>query len=259
VGKTGTAHDHRVVLGIAGVAVGAWCGWASGFHRATRAAEITWLVTLAAVVLFDVGLWRGSTVGRPAWFLEPARDPWPRPGRGGGGPALRGVASWVSLILVVLAWEVLGIDSGPHQYHLTISALAQAYRPLNAALLLVWVLIGIGYEAARLRAPIESSRARLGEQQPEAPDHGGACALAMGPLSAHHGAPALLLPQSPPAGVAFWVFVPVAAALIDWAARRSHGRRASSEEFVRFVSTSRLANYALIAAWAFAGYHLFAR
>ena len=150
MGKTGTAHDHRVVLGIAGVAVGAWCGWASGFHRATRAAEITWLVTLAAVVLFDVGLWRGSTVGRPAWFLEPARDPWPRPGRGGGGPALRGVASWVSLILVVLAWEVLGIDSGPHQYHLTISALAQAYRPLNAALLLVWVLIGIGYEAARL-------------------------------------------------------------------------------------------------------------
>ena len=259
MGKTGTAHDHGVVLGIAVVALAAWCGWASGFHRAAAAAEITWLVTLAAVVLFDVGLWRGSTVGRPAWFLEPAREPWPRPGRGGSAPALRGVALWLALIVVVLAWEVLGIDSGPHQYHLTISALAQAYRPLNAALLLVWVLMGIGYEAARLRAPIESNRTRLGEQQPGAPDHGGACALAMGSLGAHRGAPALLLPQSPAAGVAFWVFVPIAAVVIDQAARRAHGRRADAEEFIRFISTSRVANYALIAAWAFAGYHLFAR
>jgi hypothetical protein len=259
VGTSGTAHEHRVVLGIAGVAVGAWCGWASGFHRTAAAAEITWLVTLAAVVLFDVLLWHGSRVGRPAWFLGPASEPWPRPGRGGSGPALSGVALWLALILVVLAWEVLGIDSGPHQYHLTISALAQAYRPLNAALLLVWVLIGVGYEAARLRAPIESSRARLGEQRPEAPNHGGAYALAMGSQGAHHGAPALLLPQSPAVGVAFWVFVPIAAVLIDQAARRSHGRRADAEEFIRFISTSRLANYALIAGWAFAGYHLFAR
>src|SRR6202161_2403477 len=119
---------------------------------------------------------------------EPAREPWPRHGRDGSGPALRGVARWLALILAVLAWEILGIDSGPHQYHLTISALAQAYRPLNAALLLVWVLIGIGYEAARLRAPIESSRARDDEQQRQAPDHGGACALAMGSLGTHHGA-----------------------------------------------------------------------
>ena len=184
----------------------------------------------------------------------------PGPAEVAADPLFEGWRRGSSLILVVLAWEVLGIDSGPHQYHLTISALAQAYRPLNAALLLVWVLIGIGYEAARLRAPIESSRARLGEQQPEAPDHGGACALAMGPLSAHHGAPALLLPQSPPAGVAFWVFVPVAAArhrLGGATLARPHAP--SAEEFVRFVSTSRLANYALIAAWAFAGYHLFAR
>jgi hypothetical protein len=259
VERTGAVHDHRLVLGIASVAVGAWCGWASGFHRTAAAAEITWLVTLAAVVLFDVWLWRGSTVGRPAWFLEPAREPWPRPSRGGNRPALRGVVLWLALILVVLAWEVLGIDSGPHQYHLTISALAQAYRPMNAALLLVWVLIGVGYEAARLRAPIQSGRTRLGDQQPEAPDHGGAYALAMGSVGAHHGAPALLLPQSPPAGVAFWVLVPIAAVLIDQAARRSHGGRADAEEFIRFISTSRLANDALIAAWAFAGYHLFAR
>ena len=57
------------------------------------------------------------------------------------------------LLAVALAWDVLGIDTGPHQYHLTISALAQAYRPLNAGLLLVWMLVGVGYQAARVRAP----------------------------------------------------------------------------------------------------------
>ncbi len=81
----------------------------------------------------------------------------------------------------------------------------------------------------------------------------------MGSVGAHHGGAALLLPQSPPVGVAFWVLVPVAAVVIDWAARRSDGRRASAEEFIRFISTSLLANYALTAVWVFAGYHLFAR
>ena len=95
-------------------------------------------------------LWRGSD-GRPTGMAS-------RTGAASHGPGPAEVAAdrrfegWrrgSSLIVVVLAWEILGIDSGPHQYHLTISALAQAYRPLNAALLLVWVLIGIGYEAAR--------------------------------------------------------------------------------------------------------------
>ena len=87
---------------------------------------------------------RRDQVDEGTRIFEPDRPPWPRPGRGGAGPALRGVAPWLGLTLVVVAWEVLGIDTGPHQYHLTISALAQAYRPLNAALLLVWVLVGIG-------------------------------------------------------------------------------------------------------------------
>jgi hypothetical protein len=248
-----------MLMGVAVLAACAWCGWVSGFHRTTAAAEVTWLVTLASVVLFDVALWRWSRVGKPGWHLVPVREPWPRQGRGGSGPALRGVAPWLALILAVLAWEVLGIDTGPHQYHLTISALAQAYRPLNAGLLLVWMLVGIGYEAARARAPIDSGEARRDGRQPEAPDHGGAFAMAMGSLGVHHGTPALLLPQSPPAGVAFWVLVPVAAVVIDWAARRSDGRRANAEEFMRFISTAPAARYALIAAWVFAGYHLFAR
>lgn len=244
---------------MAGLAVCAWFGWVSGFHRTTVAAEISWFITLTSVVLFDIALWRGSRAGRPGWHLVPVREPWPRPGRGGSGPALRGVAPWLALILAVLAWEVLGIDSGPQQYHLTVSALSQAYRPLDAALLLVWVLIGIGYEAARVRAPIDGNPPRPDETQPHPPEDGAAFTMAIGSLAAHHGGTALLLPQSPPVGVAFWVAVPFVAVLIDWAARRSDGHRANAEEFVRFISTAPAARYALIAAWVFAGYHLFAR
>src|ERR1700733_6078654 len=212
-----------MVTGVAVLAACAWCGWASAFHRTTPAAEITWLVTLTVVVLVDVALWRGAKGGRPAWPLQRVREPWPRHGRGGSGPALRGVAPWLALIAVLLPGEVLGIDTGPRQYHLTISALAQAYRPLNAGLLLVWVLVGIGYEAARVRAPLDDSRSADHESPPQGPGHGGAFAMAMGTVGSHHGAPALLLPQSPPAGVAFWIAVPVVAVLIDVAARRSRG------------------------------------
>jgi hypothetical protein len=252
-------RGHRIVIGIAGSATCAWCGWISGFHRTTPAAEITWLITLAAVILVDVALWRGAAGGRLSWHLEPVTEPWPRRGRGGSVPALKGVAPWLVLIVVLLVWEILGIDTGPHQYHLTISALAQAYRPLNAGLLLVWVLVGIGYEAARVRAPIENNVAGSPETRPDAPEQRGAFAMAAGSLGTQHGTPALLLPQSPPVGVAFWIAIPIAAVLIDWAARRSHGRRAGAEEFLRFISTARVANYALIVAWGFAGYHLFAR
>jgi hypothetical protein len=45
---------------------------------------------------------------------------------------------------------------------------------------------------------------------------------------------------------------------IDTAGRRSAGRLATAEEFVRFISTAWPANLALIAAWSFAGYQLFA-
>jgi hypothetical protein len=245
-----------VVLGLAGIALCAWCGWVSGYHRTTSAAEITWGISLAAVLLVDLALWRGMTGRRLGWRLEPARDPWPRIDRGGPGPALRGVAPWLALLVVALAWDVLGIDTGPHQYHLTISALAQAYRPLNAALLLVWMLVGIGYGAARVRAPVESGGHA---DDPRTPESGGALAAAMGSPGAHPATPALLLPSSPPIGVAFWVAVPLVALLIDVSARHSEGRRANAEEFLRFISTSRLARIALVAAWGFAGYHLFAR
>ena len=78
-------------------------------------------------------------------------------------------------------------------------------------------------------------------------------------LGGHPVVPGLLLPSSPAAGVAFWIAVPIAALLVDLAARRSHGRVASAEELARFISTPLAANVALIAVWVFAGYHLFAR
>jgi hypothetical protein len=256
-------RGRRSLLVVAAVALCAWCGWVSGYHRSSTAAEITWAVSLAAVVAVDLCLWQGRRGGRFGWHLEPVADPWPRPGRGGGRLALRGVAPWLLLIVVVLAWDVLGIDTGPHLAHLTISALAQEYRPLNAALLLLWMLVGIGYEVARVRAPLgrpgvpspspEVERDTSGRAEPG--EALGAVILVGG---AHRSIPGLLLPQSRAVGVAFWIAVPVAALLIDVAARRSAGRVANAEEFVRFVSTAALANVALVAAWIFAGYHLFA-
>jgi hypothetical protein len=248
-----------VVLGAG--AVVAWCGWVSGFHRDSTAAVVTWLCSLAAVIVIDLLLWRGRRGARPGWHLAPVVDPWPRPGRGGAGRALCGVAPWLVVILIALTWDVLGLDSGPHSYHLTISALSQAYRPLNAAVLLAWLACGVGYEVARARAP------GPGAQPPRHPHHdpGDARAnaafgvLVVAPASHAHSGPALLLPSSPPLGVAFWLAVPAAAVCLDLVARHSSGKVANAEEFVRFVSTSPLANLALIAAWVFAGYHLFAR
>jgi hypothetical protein len=247
----------------AAVALCAWCGWVSGFHRTSDAAEITWVVSLAAVVVVDAALWRGSRGKHLGWRLPRARDPWPRGGRGGSRLALRGVAPWLVLFLVALAWDVLGIDTGPHQYHLTISALAQAYRPLNAALLLIWILVGFGYEAARVRAPLRARPAppRLAPETDRHHPPGAPGVLAMSALGpgTHSSAPALLLPSSPPVGVAFWIAVPVAAIVIDLLARRTNGTVATAEEFVRFISTSKVAHVLLITAWVFAGYHLFAR
>ena len=253
-------RGHRLLLGLAAVALCAWCGWLSALHRATVSAEVTWAFSLGAVIVIDLVLWRGTRGMRFGWRLPPVDDPWPRPGRGGSGPALRGVGPWIVLFLAALAWDVLGIDTGPHQYHLTISALAQAYRPLNAALLLDWMLAGVGYEAARARAPSPGPRgAPPVAPDLDAPESGATLGAGLLALGGQPAGPGLLLPSSPPVGVAFWVAVLLAGLLIDQWARRSDGRVAKAEELVRFISASTVAHIALIAAWVFAGYHLFAR
>jgi hypothetical protein len=249
------------VLVVATVAVLAWCGWVSGFHRSTTAAEVTWVCSVAAVLGVDELLARRRRGRRVGWRLEPVQAPWPRPGLGGAHRALFGVGPWLGLILVAFAWDLLALDSGPHSYHLTISALSQAYRPLNAAVLLVWVACGVGYQVARVRTPRAPSEpeghARTGPEGTMTAAAFGAGGP--GPRGHLAAVPALLVPSSPPLGVAFWVAVPVAALIVDLVARRSAGRLATAEEFVRFISTSRTANVVLVAAWLFAGYHLFAR
>lgn len=250
------------MLALGALALCAWCGWVSGFHRSTTAAEVTWAVSLAVVVAIDVALWQGRRGARFGLHLRPAAEPWPRPGQGGSTRALRGVAPWLLLVVVAVAWDVLGIDTGAHEAHLTISALAQAYRPLNAGLLLVWMLIGVGYGVARARAPLGAAPIRGAG---EAREGVAWCAAGLAPATGSHSLepallqPALLLPSNKPAGVAFWVAVLVAGFAVDLVARRSNGLFASAEELVRFISSSPLANWALIVAWAFAGYHLFAR
>jgi hypothetical protein len=176
-----------------------------------------------------------------------------------------GAAPWFGLIVISLAWDVLALDTPPRRYHLTVSALSQAYRPLNAFLLLVWLGVGVGYGVTRARAP--SRPLRVGARPPDAaPDTPQACVvgLATATVSRHPAVaapvfPGLLLPQVPAVGVAFWVAVPIAAVAIDLVARRSDGRLANAEEFLRFISTATTAKVVLAAAWGFAGYHLFAR
>jgi hypothetical protein len=241
-----------------------WCGWVSGFHRSSTPAEITWVVSLAMVIAAAALFRRGRSGAAFGWRIGTASEPWPRGGRGGGRKALAGVAPWLGVIIVAAAWDALGIDTGPHEYHLTISALSQAYRPLNALLLLVWMLVGIGYAAARARAPSGMRRrdTRSGlSVESERPSGGALCAAGLAPGSGtgHSLLPALLLPSNRPVGVVFWVGLLVVVAVVDLLARRSDGRVATAEEFARFISSAAPANVALIATWAFAGYHLFAR
>jgi hypothetical protein len=239
----------------------AWCGWVSGYHHSTTPAIATWSASLAIVVVIDVLFWCGRHDRRPALRVPPATDPWPRSGQGGGGRALLGISPWLALVLVVLAWEVLGIDTGAHEAHLTISALAQAFRPLKAGLLLVWMTVGLGYGAARTRAPLEGpSREKAHGEPPGASSCAGVAVMfGQRAVFAHEAfPPALLLPNSRAAGVAFWVGFVVACVLVDLAARRSRGRLANAEEFVRLISGPAVANILLAVAWAYAGWHLFA-
>jgi hypothetical protein len=119
----------------------------------------------------------------------------------------------------------------------------------------------VGYEAAQVRAPLQHTAATPSGSESGRLHPGAALSLCLvAPAhQAQTSGPALLLPQSPGAGVAFWVAVPLAGLLIDLAARRSGGTVATAEEAARFLSTSKVAHVALVVAWAFAGYHLFAR
>lgn len=241
---------------LAALALCVWCGWASGLRHSTDAAFAAWVVSLLAVVAVDLLMWNGRHRRRPAIVLRPASQPWPRPGKEGAGRTLAGTAPWWILLLVVVAWEALGIDTGPRVPHLTISALALAFRPLNAAVLAVWMLVGLGYGVARARSPVHPD--------PSEPTQDGRLADLSGalvgphPYLRPHGETALLLPANRAAGVWFWVGVILACVAFDLVARRTEGRLANAEEVLRLVSRTRPARVVLAVAWAYAGWHLFA-
>jgi len=233
------------------LALCAWCGWVSGFHHSMTPALAAWSASLAGVVGIDLLMWRGGHGGRLGLPRRPAAAAWPPPGR--ESRVLRGIWPWLVLVLVVVVWEVLGIDTGPHQAHLTVSALALAFRPFDAALLLAWILVGLGYGAARAAAP-EATPGQAGRMR--RPEVSAGAVAVLGP---HPGpAPALLLPDNRAAGVAFWAGLTVVCVLVEVASRRSGGRLATAEEFVRLVSGPPAANALFVVAWAYAGWHLFA-
>jgi hypothetical protein len=252
VGRSYTvAMPNLRVLVFGGVLLCAWCGWVSGFHTGSAAAVATWLVSVAVVICIDLTLW--SRNHRPEGQISnlSRAEPWPRPGNRGAVPALCGLSPWLILIALAAAWDVLGIDTGPRQAHLTISALAQAFRPVNAALLLVWMFVGFGYGVARARAPRTTS--------PGGPAGPHAMAGFLVPLRGRSSVPSLLLPSSRPVGLLFWGAMLVVGLLVDQAARQSSGRFASSGDLVRFTTRALPMRIVLITAWVFAGYHLFAR
>ncbi|HSZ37082.1 MAG TPA: hypothetical protein VK773_08330, partial [Acidimicrobiales bacterium] len=194
-------RPQRVPLLAGVVALAAWCGWVSGFPRSSTPAEVTWTLSLAVVIGVAALMWLGRRGAAFGWNVGMATEPWPRRSHGGGCAALRGVAPWLGVIVIATAWDALGIDTGPHEAHLTISALSQTYRPLNALLLLLWMLAGIGYAAARARAPCGTSR-RDGSpgRDSDAEPRGGAglCAAGSVPAGVHAATPALLLPSDRP-------------------------------------------------------------
>jgi hypothetical protein len=213
---------------------------------------VTWGISLAAVVAVDVVLERGRRRRPLGWWLEPVKEPWPRTVQSRRATTI-GLSPWLGLAVAVLVWEILGIDTGPRQPHLTISAVAQAFRPMNALLLFVWLAIGIGYGIARARAPLAP---RPGATPEPSADGRGAVVILGGHLPAV--TPALLLPASRAAGVTFWIALVVVGVGVDLVARRSGGRLANAEELMRFITAPTILNLVLVAAWAYSGYHLFA-
>jgi hypothetical protein len=155
-GRTGAAIG-------AGLALCAWCGWVSGFPHSSVGALAAWSASLLGVGAADMWLWRAARAGRAAPFLETRS---PVTVDRSGGAWLVAAVPWTVLFVVVLAWEILGIDTGRHAPHLTVSALAQVYRPLNAILWLVWLFVGFAFGVVRARATLgQAERSGQGTEE----------------------------------------------------------------------------------------------
>lgn len=212
-------------------------------------------MSFAAVLIVSWGWHRDRHGRRVSLRIAPEHEVWPTKNDSGRRRVLLGLSPWVLLVTVLAAWEALGIDTGAHEAHLTISALAQAFRAIDAALMLIWMLAGLGYGATRARSPVASTSRRAEARRPGAASSGAAVVIASRPrLSAF----ALLLPDSRAVGVAFWISWVGMCVLADLAARHSRGHLATAEDSLRWISAPGLAKIALVGAWTFAGWHLFA-
>ena len=107
--------------------------WASGWHRFTWGARLGMFGCALAVL--GVGLfWRHR---RPNARSSGSDGAAPLPAVNHTGAAL-----WLVVILVAAVWDVLGLLTPPGQHHLTLSAIALAYRSLHALLFACWLAIG---------------------------------------------------------------------------------------------------------------------
>ena len=183
------------------VVLGTWCGFVSGFHRSTAAAVATWCVSFLAVI----GSTGCSTVigaasnsrsspcpqtelagpsrcrprQNPSWHFAVASPP-PRDRRLGGArhrhrPAFRSLD-----------------DQRPRE----------SYRAIDAALLFVWILVGIGYGIMRPRTPADDGSSPRDANDAGVASSSAAIAVAMRPETPVLG---VLLPNNRAAGVTFWV------------------------------------------------------
>ncbi len=137
----------------------AWCGdEVSAFHRTTAAAIATCGIFARCG---DHGglrgaLRRGTRGKRFGSHLRPVDDPWPRPGQGGGRLAL-GACAVIALFAAAITgtcWASTQARTVPPHHQCA----GPGLRPLNAALLLAWMLAGIGYRRQGPRAPLSGHR-----------------------------------------------------------------------------------------------------
>lgn len=257
-------------LRVAGVCLlAAWCGWATAYRTGTWDARITWWISTLTVVgawgVVRVGGLRGQRRARPraigaAGDPDGAREP-PE------GSLLRRTWPWLVLTAVVVVWEALGIATGPHQPHLTISALAQAFRPVHAALLATWMGVGL------LWVVVTGRTARRDGDRGSWPGRrqhmlgvvvlGFVPARTLVPGTRGSGAGgagtalAVLLGSSRAVGVGFWLAVVGGACTIDAVARWGPGAHLTCTGLLRLLWRNRVVRTVVVIAWLVAGWHLF--
>ena len=256
-GRPTAVRGDRIVIGIVVLAACAWCGWASGLHRTTAAAEITWLVSLVAVILVDVVLWRGTKGGaaelapRTCARAMAAAQPWGRWAGAQRGSALADSHRGARRV-GDLRHRYRAAPIPPHDQRARPSVPSSERRPPPRLGTRRDRLRGRTLSVHRLtptRHLLSSQIPSLGARSPWRWVHWElitagrrCCCRRVRPLASHSGSPSLSLLSSS----IWWPAIQKAAAQTPRNSFGSSPRRVT-------------AHVGLIAGWGFAGYHLFAR